>query len=350
MFTIYIQRSFKEVIFVILGVILGVMTISMIYAQSGDVIAACVNGNNGNVRIVGSANDCREPEYYMAWNVAGQPGPQGVQGETGPTGAQGEPGAQGIQGVQGETGPTGAQGEPGPQGIQGVQGEIGPTGPQGEPGPQGIQGVQGNPGFNALIDTTPIASGDTCSQGGVLISAGTDDGANGGIANDNTLQTGEIDAEEILCNGEGATISTIATSPLGMIGVPIGNTASNLVITRGGFGNTLRVTTTAAGDLQWLALPLSVPIGSTITGITICYELSNAASFISQIRLSEENEPPTATIIHDDGTDLVSTDGVCTESVSNVEVGGAITLGLRLNFASTSDTISIGAIFVDIEN
>jgi hypothetical protein len=130
-----------------------------------------------------------------------------------------------------------------------------------------------------------------------------------------------------------------------MIGVPLGSSESNLIITRGGFGNTLRVSSSQAGDLQWLSLPLSVIEGQMIKGVEICYELSNERSFISQIRLSEESEPPTATVIHDDGTDLTSTVATCYVSpVSDYLPSGAVTLSLRLNYGDGGDRIYIGSV------
>jgi hypothetical protein len=134
-------------------------------------------------------------------------------------------------------------------------------------------------------------------------------------------------------------------SPLNMVGVPLGSSESNLILTRGGFGNTLRVSSSQAGDLQWLSLPLIVDDNLAITGVTVCYELSNERSFISQIRLSEEKEPPSATVMHDDGTDLTSTTSECVESaVTNYQPGGAVTLSLRLNFGNGGDRIYIGAV------
>jgi hypothetical protein len=214
----------------------------------------------------------------------------------------------------------------------------------------GVQGPPGSPGVNSLIDTRPIDPGPICEEGGVLISVGLDDGISG-VAGDNILQAGEIDADEVLCNGEGTTVSTMGASPLGMVAIEPGSSSSNLILLRGGFGNTLRVRTAQAGDLQWLGMPLSLPLGSRITNVRVCYDLTSDASYISQIRLSEEIEPPTATIIHDDNTNLQSTDPTCYDSaVNNVEILGAVTLLLRLNFASTGDTIHIGSVFVDIEN
>jgi hypothetical protein len=122
-----------------------------------------------------------------------------------------------------------------------------------------------------------------------------------------------------------------------------GNT--NLVFLRGAFGNTLRVRTTQAGDLQWVNLPLIVGDNLKIKAVKVCYDLSSASSYISQVRLAEETVPPSAIVKHDDGTDLTSTDPVCVESaVTNYQPAGSVTLSLRLNFANTNDHVDIGAI------
>jgi hypothetical protein len=130
-----------------------------------------------------------------------------------------------------------------------------------------------------------------------------------------------------------------------MVGVPLGSSESALILTRGGFGNTLRVSSGSSGDLQWLSLPLIVDDSLKIKGVTVCYELSDARSFISQVRLAEELEPPTATVMHDDPTDLTSTTAECVESaVADYQPDGAVTLSLRLNFGNGGDRIYIGAI------
>jgi hypothetical protein len=135
-------------------------------AQEGQ-IQACVNSQNGSPRIVASAEECRNNETYLAWNVSGPTGPQGEpgpQGEQGPQGIQGEPGPAGANGVNcweavGDAnsdgmvdandcmGPQGPQGE---QGIQGIQGEQGIQGIQGEQGSPGVQGPAGQDGADGL--------------------------------------------------------------------------------------------------------------------------------------------------------------------------------------------------------
>src|SRR6185437_2731107 len=93
-------------------------------------LTACVNDTNGNMRLVGSASDCRQHESAVSWNAEGQ------AGATGPTGPTGPQGPQGPTGPRGATGPQGAQGPTGPQGA------TGPTGPQGPPGADGVSGYQ----------------------------------------------------------------------------------------------------------------------------------------------------------------------------------------------------------------
>jgi len=107
------------------------------------IIHACVDDNNGKIRIVSGLEDCAKNESALDWNGLG---PEGPQGETGPAGPQGETGPVGPQGPQGETGPTGPQGEIGPAGPQGETGPVGPQGPQGETGPTGLQGEIGPAG------------------------------------------------------------------------------------------------------------------------------------------------------------------------------------------------------------
>src|SRR5438105_15209075 len=129
----------------------GVAYSSASGASSTSTLTACVNQTNGNMRLVGSASECRQHESAVTWNVEGQAGPTGP---TGPTGAQGP---QGPTGATGATGPQGAQGPTGPQGA------TGPTGPQGPPGVSGYQIVSASadigPGV-AAAGTLPCPAGN----------------------------------------------------------------------------------------------------------------------------------------------------------------------------------------------
>ena len=126
--------------------------VGIAYAHTnGGVINACVK-DNGQVRIVDKASDCKREEAYIYWNIVGPQGPKGDTGATGArgpaglTGATGLQGAQGLQGEKGDKGDIGATGAIGPQGLQGDKGDTGDTGATGVIGPQGLQGDKGDTG------------------------------------------------------------------------------------------------------------------------------------------------------------------------------------------------------------
>ena len=90
-----------------------------------------------------------------------------------------------------------------------------------------------------------------------------------------------------------------------------------------------------------------VPPGYRIQGVRVCYELSNARSFISQIRLSQVQDPPATAVVRlDDGTDLTNAGPVCVNSAAtNVDpCAGEVLLSLRVNFGNTSDRIVVRAL------
>lgn len=102
-------------------------------------------------------------------------GSSGVTGATGPAGPTGN---------TGPTGPTGATGATGSGGVAGATGATGPTGPTN----------------NTLIKTTAEPSGANCANGGTKIQAGLDNGEGGGVANNATLEAGEVDSTAYACN------------------------------------------------------------------------------------------------------------------------------------------------------
>jgi hypothetical protein len=142
-------------------VLLLFLGVGIAYADTnGGVIHACVK-DNGQVRIVNQASDCKNQETHIRWNIVGPQGPRGdigAIGPAGPVGATGPQGAQGLQGAKGDKGDKGDAGSAGPQGPAGLAGEKGDTGPAGVAGAQGEQGPVGPRG-----DTGPV--GPAGSQG-----------------------------------------------------------------------------------------------------------------------------------------------------------------------------------------
>jgi hypothetical protein len=146
----------------------------MVYPCFADMIYGCYQKNNGQLRIVTNASECRNSEVFIQWN---QVGPQGLIGPAGPQGAPGPAGPVGIQGVIGPigaTGPVGPLGAVGPTGAKGDPGATGPTGAVGPQGPQGPAGPAGPPGDpGPLANSGEIIGKVQCTTGnpigGVLV-------------------------------------------------------------------------------------------------------------------------------------------------------------------------------------
>ena len=92
----------------------------------------------------------------------------------------------------------------------------------------------------------------------------------------------------------------------------------------------------------WTAL--EIPPGFSVVGLRICYELTNARSFISQVRLAQVQDPPaSALVLLDDPTDQTAVGPICVD-VKSSKIDprkGALLLDLRVNFGNTADRIAI---------
>jgi hypothetical protein len=109
------------------------------------------------------------------------------------------------------------------------------------------------------------------------------------------------------------------------------------------------VTCTATGDLKWVSVGLRLPPDVQIEAVIICYEVSNARSFISQVRLTEMTTPDHANVIHDDPSHLTSTaPATYSSAIPGLVPSGAVALELRLSFQNTSDEIQLGAVGVNV--
>ena len=177
----------------------------------------------------------------------------------------------------------------GPTGATGATGAAGATGSQGPTGPQGTL-----PGGRMWINPLDFLAGDASVKTSFnAVTSGVGGGLSGLIIESTT--TGDE------ASGGG-----------------------NKVVERG----------------------LDVPPGYRITGVRVCYELSNTRSFIDQIRLAQVQEPPeTALVELDDPTHQNAAGPTCVDSKplpgpTNVDAeAGEVLLSLRLNFGDTSDRI-----------
>jgi hypothetical protein len=101
---------------------------------------------------------------------------------------------------------------------------------------------------------------------------------------------------------------------------------------------------------------VQVPPGFSITGVRICYQLSDAGangSFIDQIRLAQLQDPPsTALVLLDDGTPQNASGPVCANSVTAASpinpADGAVRLSLRVKFGSVNDKIVLRGLALNL--
>lgn len=98
-------------------------------------------------------------------------------------------------------------------------------------------------------------------------------------------------------------------------------------------------------------MALVTPKETKITGVRLCYELSDPGangSFIEDIRLAQFNntDASTALVLLDDSIARDASGPTCVTSKSpSIFAGqGTIVLSLRTNFASTSDQILVRAL------
>jgi len=83
-------------VLLLFAVSLSGLSLVPLQAQTNpNAINACVQKNNGQLRIVRSASDCNPSESWLSWSTVGPQGPQGLKGDPGTTGAQGAQGPAG---------------------------------------------------------------------------------------------------------------------------------------------------------------------------------------------------------------------------------------------------------------
>lgn len=142
----------------------------------------------------------------------------------------------------------------------------------------------------------------------------------------------------------------IAISPLAAIAVGPAGPPSKLTVKPYSSPSTAVVITasTVVGELdfQWIAFGLTVPLGTKISGVGVCYQVvGTTGTYISQVRLTEMTTPNVAMVMHDDPTNLTSTVPVCcTSKVGGYVVKGSVTLELKIVVGATSDLILIGGL------
>ncbi|MGR8933410.1 MAG: hypothetical protein ACU837_03370 [Gammaproteobacteria bacterium] len=105
---------------------------------------------------------------------------------------------------------------------------------------------------------------------------------------------------------------------------------------------------------KFVHMALDLPKETKITGVRVCYEYSNPASFISQILLEQVANPPDyADVLLNDDTDLTDAGPVCVDSQQLAKAAraekGPILVSLRVNTAAPEDKIVIRGLGVFVK-
>lgn len=106
----------------------------------------------------------------------------------------------------------------------------------------------------------------------------------------------------------------------------------------------MQITVNEPGDSKWIYMMLPVVNGSLITDIKISYHRVGIDNRILFVRLVEQGEPISATVVHDDklSNDL-PTSGII-QSSCRVLVKKSILLKVCLDFQNTDDMIEFGSV------
>ena len=124
-------------------------------------------------------------------------------------------------------------------------------------------------------------------------------------------------------------------------------------ISPGPTSTAIRITAPGAGGCD-IQIPLILPSNVNLKSMEICYDLSSASSFITQMVIIELTTPSTALSRLQDTTDLTSVTPECYLTTVDpfpnpYSPSGSMTLFIQVTFANSTDTIDIGAIGFNVE-
>jgi hypothetical protein len=206
-------------------------------------------------------------------------------------------------------------------------------------------GMAGKTGFNTVVATTDLASGDpNCQNGGTQIDLGLDDGAGGGTAGDGILQPGEVMSTKYVCNGTSPTFNKPITPPEAPgARYKIDSSGGNGAIYSGGSGGDIygymdygtngghvKVFATGSLDASFTIPTLSFHAGDTPGTIAADTVLNVYANPAAGITAGDEYFMVTA-----DETLYKNVAAVATP-VTSLDVASGVTLTLADNYGSQS--------------
>lgn len=127
----------------------------------------------------------------------------------------------------------------------------------------------------------------------------------------------------------------------------VGGGLSGLIIESSALGDTA-----PGGGNKGIEKGLAVPPGWLVTGVRLCYELSDPRTFVTQVRLAQVQDPPQSAVVQlDDGADLTDPGPVCVDSVATSidPAAGGLRLNLRIQTGDVGDRIVLRAVGLHLE-
>ena len=109
----------------------------------------------------------------------------------------------------------------------------------------------------------------------------------------------------------------------------------------------LNITVTEPGEAKWIYLMLPIRRGSLITDINIAHRRTGLHSHISLIRVIEQREPVSATVLFDEYIDKNLPASCIVSSSCRIVVNNSVMLKVCMDFTDTDDVIELGSVEIN---
>ena len=129
----------------------------------------------------------------------------------------------------------------------------------------------------------------------------------------------------------------------------LGPISSGIEVAHGNPSTSSDISFTSTGS-KWIQMSLTLPSTVTVKGVELCYQVSDAATPLSQIRITEMTTPDAASVRMDDPTDRTSTTPECVVSSATINFDGTLTLVLLIDVANTDHTVEIGGVGIIVDD
>jgi hypothetical protein len=108
----------------------------------------------------------------------------------------------------------------------------------------------------------------------------------------------------------------------------------------------VQVSSTEVGDNKWIYMMLPIPKWSLITQVAIAYKKTGIHNYLSLIRLVEQREPVSATVVHNEIIEKTIPSSCIISAACHVVVRKSILLKVCMEFNNEEDLIEFGSVEV----